>query len=877
MSPRLALRMMLRESRGARGRMVFFAACLAVGVAAVVSVAGMSASLEDGIRSEARQLLAADLAVSGRQPAPEDLSERLARLGAADSATLVETVTMAAAPGTPERPGASQLVEVKAVEGGYPFYGELRLAPDRPLGELLGPDAAVVAPDLLARLGLGVGDRLVVGGEALTIAGTVLGEPDRVSVGLAMGPRVFISLAALERAELVRPGSRVEYRTLVRLPAGAGADELAAAAATLREELPAYRVETWREAQPSLRQGVRRVDRFLGLVALLSLLVGGIGVAQTVRSWIAGRLDAIAVLKCLGVRPREVVGLYLGQTALLGLAGSAAGIVVGVAVQLALPYAFPDLIPERFLRPWQPQAILRGLALGLGVAVLFGLPPLAAVRRVPPARVLRRDAQPLPVARWAVGATAATLAAGVVGMAVLQSGSLLLGLQFAGGLVLAALLLAGAARLLVGAVGGLTRASRRLLPGRRGLWLRHGLTAVARPGAGTLSAIVALGLGTLVVLAMGLVERRLSAELDADLPAEAPSVFLVDVQPDQWPEVRRLLEAEGGEDVESVPVVMARLRAIEGAGVDELVEPAARDGAEDRARGRRPGGREGRGGDGGEEDDEDDDRRWAMTREQRLTYMEELPEDNVVVAGELWSDPARPEVSVEEDFADDLGVGLGDRLTFDVQGVPVDLWVTSVRTVDWGTFGINFFLVVEPGVLDDAPQQRLAVARLPRDREQALQDRLAAGFPNVTLLRLREILEKIVAVLDRIGLAVGFLGGFTVLAGVAILAGAVSAAAARRGREVALLKTLGFTRAGVAAAFAVEQAAIGLVAGTIGAAGGAVLAWAVLTRGMEIAWQPDPLPVALALAGTAVLTAAAGVAASARALTRRPIAVLREE
>ena len=872
--------MMLRESRGARGRMVFFAACLAVGVAAVVSVAGMSASLEDGIRSEARQLLAADLAVSGRQPAPDDLPERLARLGAAGSATLVETVTMAAAPGTPGAPGRSQLVEVKAVEGGYPFYGELRLAPDRPLGELLGPGTAVVAPDLLARLGLGVGDRLLVGGEELRIAGTVLGEPDRVGVGLAMGPRVFVSLAALERAGLVRPGSRVEYRTLVRLPDGAGAGELAAAAAALREELPAYRVETWREAQPSLRQGVRRVDRFLGLVALLSLLVGGIGVAQTVRSWIAGRLDAIAVLKCLGVRPREVVGLYLGQTALLGLAGSVAGIAVGIAVQLTLPHAFPDLIPERFLRPWQPEAALRGLGLGLGVALLFGLPPLAAVRRVPPARVLRRDAQPLPVARWAVGLTAAVLALGVVGMAALQSGSLDLGLRFAGGLAVAALLLAGAARWLVKAVGGLTRASRRLLPGRRGLWLRHGLAAVARPGSGTLSAIVALGLGTLVVLAMGLVERRLSAELDADLPAGAPSVFLVDVQPDQWPAVRRLLEAEGGEDVDSVPVVMARLRAIEGAGVDELVEPAARDRAAERRReGRRPGGGGERGESGDDEDEgeENGDRRWAMTREQRLTYMERLPEDNVVVAGELWSDPERPEVSIEEDFADDLGVGLGDRLTFDVQGVPIDLWVTSVRTVDWGTFGINFFLVVEPGVLDEAPQQRLAVARVPRGREQALQDRLAAGFPNVTVLRLREILDKIVAVLDRIGLAVGFLGGFTVLAGVAILAGAVSAAAARRGREVALLKTLGFTRAGVAAVFAVEQAAIGLVAGAIGAAGGTVLAWAVLTRGMEIGWRLDPLPVALALAGTALLTAAAGVAASARALARRPIAVLREE
>ena len=254
-----------------------------------------------------------------------------------------------------------------------------------------------------------------------------------------------------------------------------------------------------------------------------------------------------------------------------------------------------------------------------------------------------------------------------------------------------------------------------------------------------------------------------------------------------------------------------------------------------------------------------------------------LPEDNEIVAGRLWYDPAHAEVSVEEGFAHDLGIGLGAVLTFDVQGVPLDLTVTSLRKVDWGTFGINFFLVVEPGVLDAAPQQRLAAVRLPAGATQAVQDRLAAEYPNVTLIQIREILEKIVAVLERIALAVRFLGGFTVLSGIAILVGAVSAAAARRGREVALLKTLGFTRAGVAAVFAVEYAAVGLVAGTLGAVGGGVLAWAVLSRGMELAWRWFPVPFAAALAGMAVLTVAGGLAASAGALRRRPIEVLRQE
>jgi len=305
-------------------------------------------------------------------------------------------------------------------------------------------------------------------------------------------------------------------------------------------------------------------------------------------------------------------------------------------------------------------------------------------------------------------------------------------------------------------------------------------------------------------------------------------------------------------------------------------EPAAAGGSRDEGE-----GRDGDRGEGGRRDNggrrDGGDRRWALTREQRLTYMADLPADNRVVAGRLWSDPAHPEVSVEEGFAHDLGVGLGSVLTFDVQGVPLNLTVTSIRTVDWGTFGINFFLVVEPGVLDAAPQQRLATVRLPAGATQAVQDRLAALYPNVTLVQIRQILEKIVAVLERIALAVRFLGGFTVLAGIAILAGAVSAAAARRGREVALLKTLGFTRAGVAAVFSVEYAAVGLVAGALGAIGGGVLAWAVLTRGMELEWSWFPLPFAVALAGMVVLSVAGGLAASTNALRRRPIEVLRQE
>lgn len=875
MSLSFFFRTLIRESRGSRGRLAFFVACLAVGVAAVVSVAGLSASLNDGIRGEARQLLAADLAIESRRPIPKELNLAAAGLAGAERTDLQETVTVVAAPPGPGgEPGRSQLVELKVVNGEYPFYGKLEIDPRRPLSQLLAPDTAVVASELLSRLGLRIGDSMRIGGRPFRIAGVVLSEPDRISVSMTLGPRLFLSNDGFRRAGLTGQGSRVEHRTLLKVPAGFPLAGLDAAKERLQKVIPNpnfYRIETYREAQPALRRSLNRVERFLGLVALLSLFVGGIGVAQSVRAWLIGRLDSIAILKCLGMRPREIFPLYLGQTALLGLAGSLVGIVLGVAVQLALPSLFPDLIPAELIRPWQPGALLRGLALGVGVAVLFSLPPLSAVLRVPPARVLRRDAEPLPGHRWVMLATMTILALGVWLMASIQAQSWDLGARFTGAVAGATLVLALAAHLITRGVSRLPRESFRRP------WLRHGIAALARPGASTFSAIVALGLGVLVVLGMSLVERRLTEELSSELPKEAPSAFLVDIQPAQWQGVEKLIKEQGATRIQSVPVVMARISAIEGRPVEELSRERRPQQQVDRPQKEERVEREEREGGNGEERDGEGGRSWALTREQRLTYMHTLPDDNEVVEGVLWGDPQRAEVSVEQEFAANLGLRLGSTVRFDVQGVPLDLTVTSLRTVNWRSFGINFFLVVEPGVLEDAPQQRLAAFQLPRGTEQRVQDLLAASYPNVTLLRIREILDKIVQVMDRIGLGIRFLGGFTVLAGIAILGGSISAGSLRRGREVALLKTLGMTRRTVLGTFAVEYALIGLVAALIGAVGGTLLSWGVLQRGFELSWSFQPGPFIVAVVGAVLLAVTAGLAASARSLERRPIEVLRDQ
>jgi putative ABC transport system permease protein len=640
-------------------------------------------------------------------------------------------------------------------------------------------------------------------------------------------------------------GSRIDRVMLVKLAGLAGAEEMGAIVKSLRTKIPetsGVRIQTYADAQPALRDGLRFVSRFLGLVALVSLILGGIGVAQTVRAWLASRMDAIAVLKCLGVRPREVVWLYAAQTALLGLLGSLVGVVVATAMLAVAPRLLAGLLPAVPIDAWQPAAVLRGLGLGTGVALLFSVAPLSSLRLVPPLRVLRRDAEPLASGPIAKTAVVVALLSGVFGAAYLQSGSAKLGAAFAAGMVAAASILAGAAWLL-------TRAVARLARERVRVTFRHGLSALARPGAGTLPAVTALGLGVLVVVAIAIVDRGISSRLRADLPRNAPNVFLVDMQQSQWPRVRSILDESGATEIRGVPIVNARLVSIDGVTVAELAKKSRDEGR----------------------------RKWILTREQNLTYLDELPKDNVVVEGKLWSDLEHAEISIERDFAKDMGATLGTKLVYDIQGVPLELTVTSLRTVDWKSFGINFFLVVEPGVLDKAPQMRVAAARLAAGREQALQDRLSAEVPNVTMLKVREIVEKVANLLERLGVGIRLLSGFAITAGIAILAGAVGATASRRGREVALLKTLGATRRGVVAIFAVEFALIGLVAGVIGTVGGGVLAWAVLTRGMEITWTWRPVVLGVAPFATIALSVLAGIAASAGALRRRPIEVLRAE
>jgi len=832
--------------------------CLSVGVGAVVSVAGLASSVDGAIRGEARKLLAADLVFRSRGPIPEDLLETIDAIPGAARAEVREMAAMvgrgsprAASPGESGGAGPSSLLaELKAVSGDYPFYGELVTEPPLPAetspADVLDDHSALVSPEALSRLGLEVGDDLRLGGRTLRIIGSLEGEPDRLPTGFAFGPRVVVGVAAQEAARIFPFAGFGGYRVLVRLPGEQSLEELELRANDLRAAMAdnaAVRVETYADAQPGIRQDLARLSRYLGLVALLSLLVGGVGVAQGIRAWLTQRLDALAVLKCLGARPRDLMRTYVVQAVLLGLVAGVIGGVAGLLSILLVPAILGGALPVEAVSVWQPWALVRGVALGIGVSTAFSAPALLVVLRAPPVRVFRSGAEPLPGSRLASALSVFAVGAGVAGSTALQAGSLWLALRFVGAVAAAVVALILAALVL-------RRLARFLAPRCRSSWLRYGVAALARPESGTLAASVALGMGLMVLLAMFVVQGHLHDELAAGLPDEAPSAFLLNVPATGWGDLAELLERQGARRVQSAPVVMARVRAIDGIPVAERLNER---------------------------------NRWALRRQLRLTFLDELPADNRILeasgpatALRPWVDPALGEVSVEQDFAETIGVSVGSTIDLEVGGRETRITVTSLRRVDWEGFGINFFLVVEPAALNWAPHTRLAAAWLPQEREQRIQDEIYVAYPGVAVVRIREVLQKVVDLVGNLQVGVRVLGSFTVAAALLTLAGAVAASSARRGREAALLKTIGSTRFDVLRAFAAEYALVGLSAAVVAAVLGSAAAWWLVTRELELAWSFRPWAVFGALAAGCLLSLAVGLLASVGALQRPPIDSLRE-
>jgi len=850
---RLALRELRNDARFA-GSFVF---CLALGFAGFVALDAFQDSVARELAARSRAYLGGDLMVESRRPlTPEELTGLDAQAGAgARTAELVELFSMAAAD------GRARLVELCAIDAAYPLYGEIVLEGSGPVGEperraLLEGRGLWADPVLLRWLGAETGDEIALGSARFTVQGAIARDSGRPTRGFSLAPRVYVALPELAATELVATGSRIEYRRLYRLADGGDANAVARAM-RLAQEDPQLEVRAHDEAAGELTQVYARVADALSLVALAAVFLACVGAAHLFRAFLLRRLGDVAILLALGATRRRAEQLFLTQLALLGVA---AGLLASVLGALLLPLAArlaQSFLPAGFTPRvgWRAVAVVTVLAASGGVATC--LPLLRRLRELRPAQLFAEGARPSLAARrgaflpWALGWTPAALL--FLGVCLWRAPTFVVGLWFAA--------LFACAVALVAALGLALLRGAAALPSPRALAPRLALRELARGGSGALSCFAALALCVFLQGLAPQLRASLARDLEAPGAGSLPSLFLFDIQPEQRDALTQHVEARNARLTRLSPLVRARLAALRG----EPIRDAA-DGDAPPARSRLA------------RDNEDDGRR-LRARGYNLTYRDELAPGERILEGRPFSQtPAAdgvPEVSLEQNFAERLGVGIGDALAFDVQGVPVEGRVVSLREVHWQSFEPNFFVLFQGGVLEDAPQTFLAsVPQLPVEQREALQASLAEAFPNVSSVDVTRTVERLLALASRLEWALAGTAALSLCVGIAVVFAIARDQARARRLETNLLKVLGADFRRVRAALDLEYGALGLAAALAGSAVCA-LASALLARlVLDVPWRPAWEPLALAALCVPLACVLAARLAARRVLRERPLALL---
>ncbi|MDC7824917.1 ABC transporter permease [Pseudomonas sp. BLCC-B13] len=822
----LAWRQLLRDARAGELRVLFFA--LLVAVAASTAIGYFGARLNGAMLLRATDFLGADLVLSGSAAALPEQIEAGTQLGL-EHAQVVEFASVIAGE------QSIQLASIKAASGGYPLRGELKSAAEPYAAEQPGggpgPGEAWAEARLFAALDLRVGQSIEVGNRQLRLTRVLTYEPDRAGDFYSLTPRVLINLEDLASTGVVQPGSRVRYRDLWR----GDSETLARYREATEKSLAAHqRLEDARDGNRQIGGALGRAERYLNLASLAAVLLAGVAVALSAARFAARRFDASALLRCLGLSRREALSLFALQLAMLGLLACLAGALLGWIGQLVLFQLLQGLLPPG-VPPGGLLPAIAGMATGLVALAGFALPPLAALGRVPPLRVLRRDLLPVPPSSWLVYG-AALLALGLIMWRLSLDLKLTLGLL--GGGLFATLLLGGA--LLFGLNALRRLLARASLPWRLGLGqlLRHPLAAAGQS--------LAFGLILLAMALIALLRGELLDTWQDQLPAESPNHFALNVLPEEREAFAARLAELSPHPAPLYPIVAGRLTLINGEPVQGIV---SKDSQGER----------------------------AIQRDLSLTWAANLPAGNVLVDGQWWNDLPQsdlPGVSVESELAESLGLKLGDELNFSVGGLERKARVSSLRQVEWDSFQPNFYMIFEPGTLQDLPATYLTSFYLPPHSEKQLVE-LSRQFPAVTLLQVEALLEQLRSIMAQVSLAVEYVLLFVLAAGLAVLFAGLQATLDERLRQGALLRALGAERRLLMRARRAEFGLLGAGSGLLAAVGCELASFLLYRYALELQWQPHPWLLLLPLIG-ALLVGGAGVWGTRRALNASPLTVLRE-
>lgn len=840
-----AFRLALRELRGGLSGFYVFIACIALGVAAIAGVNSVSRALTEGISEEGRVILGGDLSFEfqQREATPDELAyfRQKGEVGA-----VAELRTMAR-----RADGDGQaLVEARGVDEAFPHGGELRLEDGSTDGQRLlapvdGVYGVLVAPELLDRLDIDTGERLRFGSQTLEIRGVIRSEPDRLSVGIGFGPRVIVSLEALRTTGLVRPGSLIEWVYRVRLPDGANSiADITAMRSEANERFPeaGWSVRSRDNAAPSLQRSIERFSQFLTLVGLTALIVGGVGVANAVSSYVDLKRPAIATLKCLGARGGLIFQVYLSQILLIACFGIAIGLAAGAALPFVARFALADLVPVSAIGIY-PRELALAVVYGLLVTLGFALGPLGRARQLPASSLFADRAIHAPLKPPLSYRAARTLVLVVLaGMAVLLAGDRELAFFYIAAVI-------GAFMVLRLVAVGIMAIARRV-HGLRGTALRLAVRNVHRPGALTPSVVLSLGLGLTLLVALALIDTNLRGQLSSTVAQEAPDFFFVDVQDSERDDFMGLVSETVPDGVlQTVPMLRGRIMAVDGI-------PSA----EAREQGRSS---------------------WALNGDRGITYSEAVPENSTLVEGEWW--PADydgdPLISLEREIADELALSVGDTITVNVLGRNVTAEIANLRDLQWESLSINFILVFSPNTLRGAPHAHIATLQLPdgagRDGERAVLTAVTKAFPGVTSISVRDAIDAVNAVIADLALGIRVAASLALVVSMLVLGGALAAGHRQRRQDAVILKTLGATRPVLLSAFSLEYGLLGIATGIFALAAGTAASWYVITQIMELEFTVYPSVAATAAATALAVTLGLGLAGTWRILSVKPAPLLK--
>ena len=849
----MAWRIASAEARGGFGALRLLFVCLFLGVLALAGVGSLARAIEKGLTDEGQVILGGDVAVQISQRPPT--ATELAQL-AATGGTVSQTVQMQAMVRTGTRDSQRRLAEpdgqrrlaepdnqpllaeLKAIDAGWPLYGEAQLVGG---GGNAAVQAAlargiVVSAALAERLHLRIGDPLSIGEATLPVTAILATEPDRASNGFALGPTLLLALPRLPETGLVAPGSLYSTRLRLRLPAGADA---VATARSLKESHPdaGWQISDSHHAAPGVQRFVDRLAQLLMLVSLTALCVAGIGARNGVAAYLGRRTSTIATLKTLGATSGQVTRGYLLLIAAVALAAATAGVAVGALAPWLTAHLAGDLLPVPPATGLYPRPLLAAAGYGLLIAFAFAFAPLAQMGALPVAHLLRGHAAPWP---WPAGrALAGSLLAGaaVVALAAWQATQPLLVLLFAAG----ALAVFGLLALLGTLIVGLARRA----PRPQALLVRLALASLCRPGAPTRALVIALGLGLSLFATLIFIETSFDAELQQTVPAKAPAFFLLDLPKEDKSRFLAMLPPASA--VRLVPSLRGPVTQVNGRPVASLTDVP--------------------------------DESYVLRGDRGLTFATDVPAGNRIVEGRWWPADYQgpPLVSMDATQARLLGLKVGDSITVSVLGADITATIASLREVNWNSFGFNFVLVYDPATLAAAPYSFMATVTPPAARRAGFTARFSHAFPTATVIDTGEVLADVGRLAGQLGVAVKVAAMAAILAGIAVLIGTLAAQARQRLADNVILKLLGATRRQLMAAAAIEYAALGLILALLALALAALAGWLVVRHLLDLHWAPDWGHALLVVSAGAVLTCGLGLTGSWRALGAGVRQILRQE